>query len=106
MEKEESLLLWFEEIEREDVAIVGGKASSLGELTAKTAVPVPYGFTTTAHAYRYFMEKSGLNDKINELLRFLYFFRSNTCLFHVAASPAYKRKSMFWPTIFSCGVIT
>ena len=47
-----------------------------------------------------------LFDKINEFLRFLYFFRSNTCLFHVTASPAYKRKSMFWPTIFSCGVIT
>lgn len=86
MEKEESLLLWFEEIEREDVAIVGGKASSLGELTAKTAVPVPYGFTTTAHAYRYFMEKSGLNDKINELLKQLTDVENGVMLRKVSAS--------------------
>lgn len=31
-------------------------------------VPVPYGFATTAHAYRYFMEATGLNDQVNALL--------------------------------------
>lgn len=56
MEKEKALLLWFDAVERKDVALVGGKASSLGELTTKTAVPVPYGFTTTAYAYRCFMQ--------------------------------------------------
>ena len=68
MEKEQALLLWFEAVERKDVALVGGKASSLGELTAKTAVHVPYGFTTTAYAYRCFMQDSGLHGRIQEIL--------------------------------------
>lgn len=68
MDKENALLLWFETINRGDVAIVGGKSASLGEMTSKTAVPVPYGFATTAYAYRYFVEKSGLGDEIKALV--------------------------------------
>ena len=33
MEKEKAFLLWFDQLERKDVAIAGGKSSSLGELT-------------------------------------------------------------------------
>ena len=51
-----------------DVAIVGGKSSSLGEMTAKTDVPVPYGYATTAYAYRYFIEKTGLKQKMADLI--------------------------------------
>lgn len=61
-------ILWFDEINRDDVAIVGGKSSSLGELTSHVKVPVPYGFATTVHAYRHFMDASGVNDKVNLLL--------------------------------------
>ncbi len=68
MEKEKQFLLWFEQLEREDVAIVGGKSSSLGEMTAKVDVPVPYGFATTAYAYRYFFEKSGLDNEVRDLV--------------------------------------
>lgn len=68
MKKEEQFLLWFEQLEKTDVAIVGGKSASLGEMTSKTDVPVPYGFATTAYAYRYFIEKSGLKQKIAALL--------------------------------------
>lgn len=66
--KEEQFLLWFEELERGDVAIVGGKSSSLGEMTAKTDVPVPYGFATTAYAYRYFIKERGLEGKMRAIL--------------------------------------
>lgn len=69
MQKDKEFLLWFEQLERKDVPIVGGKSSSLGEMTSKTDVPVPYGFATTAYAYRYFMEKTGLKDKLATLLR-------------------------------------
>ena len=48
MEKEKAFLLWFDQLERKDVAIAGGKSSSLGELTSHVDVPVPYGFATTA----------------------------------------------------------
>ncbi|MCH4157747.1 MAG: phosphoenolpyruvate synthase [Acidaminococcaceae bacterium] len=69
MQKDKEFLLWFEQLERKDVPIVGGKSSSLGEMTSKTDVPVPYGFATTAYAYRYFMEKTGLKEKLTTLLR-------------------------------------
>lgn len=57
MEKEKAFLLWFDQLERKDVAIAGGKSSSLGELTSHVDVPVPYGFATTACAYRYFLKR-------------------------------------------------
>lgn len=66
--REETDVLWFDELHRSDVNLVGGKSSSLGEMTSSMNVPVPYGFATTAHAYREFMRVTGLNDKVNQLL--------------------------------------
>ncbi len=68
MEKEQAFLLWFDQLEREDVAIAGGKSSSLGEMTSKVEVPVPYGFATTAAAYRYFFKETGLDEEIKALV--------------------------------------
>lgn len=68
MDKTKEYLLWFDQLEREDVAIAGGKSSSLGEMTSKVNVPVPYGFATTAYAYRYFFEATGLDQEIKELV--------------------------------------
>lgn len=64
-----SLLLWFDEIGKQDVPVVGGKSASLGEMTSKTKVPVPYGFALTADAYRLFLKESGLERKIAESLK-------------------------------------
>lgn len=66
--RETADVLWFDELRRQDVNLVGGKSSSLGEMTSSMNVPVPYGFATTAHAYRYFMHQTGVNDQVNELL--------------------------------------
>lgn len=66
--RETANVLWFDELHRQDVNLVGGKSSSLGEMTSSMDVPVPYGFATTAHAYRYFMESTGVNDQVNALL--------------------------------------
>lgn len=68
MDKEKEFLLWFDQLERKDVAIAGGKSSSLGEMTSHVQVPVPYGFATTACAYRYFFEKTGLDLEIKALV--------------------------------------
>lgn len=68
MNKTNSLVLWFDDINKEDVPLVGGKSASLGEMTSRTQVPVPYGFATTAQAYRNFIEKTGLGDKIAALI--------------------------------------
>ena len=61
-------LLWFEEICKDDVPMVGGKSASLGEMTSKTDVPVPYGFATTSYAYNYFMHESGMDVRMQEIL--------------------------------------
>lgn len=68
MDRNTAFVLWFDELRRSDVDLVGGKSSSLGELTSQTKVPVPYGYATTAAGYRHFMEATGLNGKIKELL--------------------------------------
>lgn len=66
--RETANVLWFNELYRKDVNLVGGKSSSLGEMTSSMDVPVPYGFATTARAYRYFMQETGVNDKVKALL--------------------------------------
>lgn len=85
MKKEERFLLWFEQLERKDVDIVGGKSSSLGEMTAKTDVPVPYGFATTAYAYRYFIKESGLEEKMRSILSELTDVENSALLRDVSA---------------------
>ena len=85
MKKEEQFLLWFEQLERKDVDLVGGKSSSLGEMTAKTDVPVPYGFATTAYAYRYFIKESGLEEKMRSILSELTDVENSALLRDVSA---------------------
>ena len=68
MNRETAYVLWFDELKREEVNLVGGKSSSLGELTSSTNVPVPYGFATTAYGYREFMKETGLEDRIRQEL--------------------------------------
>ena len=55
---------WFDEIGIGDVALVGGKNASLGEMYRRLApagVRVPNGFAITADGYRHFMRSSGLD---------------------------------------------
>jgi pyruvate,water dikinase len=63
---------FFKNISLSDIAIVGGKNASLGELQrflAPKGVNLPNGFATTAQSYFYFLEKTGINAKIVEMLR-------------------------------------
>jgi pyruvate,water dikinase len=62
---------WFEEIGAKDIALVGGKNASLGEMIGalgKKGVNVPPGFAITAEAYKYVVEKAGIGEKIKETL--------------------------------------
>lgn len=55
------------DVRREDVATVGGKNSSLGEMLGSLSalgVCVPDGFATTADAFREFLQHQGLADRI------------------------------------------
>jgi len=60
-------LIWFEELKREDVALVGGKNSSLGEMISTLGpkgIRVPTGFATTSDAYRAFVAANDLGAVI------------------------------------------
>ncbi len=57
----------FEQLGIRDVATVGGKNASLGEMIgalARLGVKVPGGFATTADAYREFLQQDGLEARI------------------------------------------
>ena len=62
---------WFEEIGAKDVALVGGKNASLGEMIrnlGKDGVNIPPGFAITAEAYRYLVKRAGIKQKIKGIL--------------------------------------
>lgn len=54
-------ILWLEEIRKEDIAAVGGKGASLGEMSA-IGLPVPRAFVVTSHAFRRFLVETGLEE--------------------------------------------
>lgn len=60
-------ILWFNQIDKEDVSLVGGKAANLGEIT-KAGFNVPNGFVVTSHAYYDFIRENNLSIKIKHLL--------------------------------------
>jgi len=65
------LLRWFDKIGMDDVPIVGGKNASLGEMYRQLTprgVRIPNGFATTAFAYSTFLEETGLDQKIAQVL--------------------------------------
>ena len=67
-------VLWYQELGMGDVNKVGGKNASLGEMISNLAnagVQVPGGFATTSYAFNEFLEQSGLNQKIYDILDIL-----------------------------------
>jgi pyruvate,water dikinase len=61
-------VVWFKEVDHEDLALVGGKGANLGEMT-KIGIPVPSGFIVTSQAYYQFLEETKLRAKIKEALK-------------------------------------
>lgn len=61
--KEMPDILWLEEIRKEDIAAVGGKGASLGEMSA-IGLPVPRAFVVTSHAFRRFLIESGIEKTL------------------------------------------
>ncbi|MDE2988273.1 MAG: phosphoenolpyruvate synthase [Chloroflexota bacterium] len=60
-------IVWFAEVGRDDVPLVGGKGANLGELT-QADIPVPPGFVVTTRAYREFINHSGLDHVLRRIL--------------------------------------
>ncbi|MDY6990939.1 MAG: phosphoenolpyruvate synthase, partial [Thermodesulfobacteriota bacterium] len=66
--RKSDFVLWFKDLGKGDIPLVGGKCANLGELLGKIGVPVPNGFAVSAQAYQFFLEKTGANRKIQGLL--------------------------------------
>ncbi len=61
-------VVWLEEVGKEDLSVVGGKGASLGEMI-NIGVPVPGGFAVTAQAFRDFINRAGIVEKLFEALK-------------------------------------
>ncbi len=71
MQDDATPVIWFEALRRGDVALVGGKNSSLGEMVqtlGAKGIKVPPGFATTSDAFRGFIKANGLNGLIEETM--------------------------------------
>lgn len=67
MQKTPEAIVWFDQVSKNDIPVVGGKGANLGEMTS-AKIPVPPGFIVTANAYYEFIEESGLQDRIKASL--------------------------------------
>ena len=71
MSKKRVFILWFRDLTINDVPLVGGKNASLGEMyrtLTKKGVNIPNGFAVTAYAYKYFLKKAKIQNKIRQIL--------------------------------------
>lgn len=67
----QEFVIWYENLGMHDVNRVGGKNASLGEMISNLAnagVEVPGGFATTSLAFNQFLEQSGVNERIYQML--------------------------------------
>jgi len=70
--KKKKFILWFNEIGIKDIDLAGGKNASLGEMYSNLrnkGIKVPDGFAITAEAYRHFIAKNNLDEKIKSILK-------------------------------------
>jgi pyruvate,water dikinase len=63
-------VLQFSALDRADVSIAGGKGANLGEMT-RAGFPVPPGFVVTTDAYREFMRRHSIDERVTAILRTL-----------------------------------
>ncbi len=68
-------IVWFEEVDKHDVGVVGGKGANLGEML-QAGFPVPYGFVVTSSAYFYLLEHNDLKPDITQILSYVNFENS------------------------------
>jgi len=65
-------VVWFKEVTKKDVELVGGKNGSLGEMFSQLGekgVPVPNGFITTSTAYWYYLRHNGIDKKLEAIFK-------------------------------------
>jgi pyruvate, water dikinase len=68
MQKGTKTIVWFDEVTKVDIPLVGGKGANLGEMV-HAQIPVPPGFIVTADAYFKFLNDAGLTADISRYLK-------------------------------------
>jgi pyruvate,water dikinase len=68
MKKGLKVIAWFNEINKGDIGLVGGKGANLGEMT-QAKIPVPSGFVVTSDAYFEYLKRTKLINDIPLYLR-------------------------------------
>ncbi|MEM2772422.1 MAG: phosphoenolpyruvate synthase [Candidatus Pacearchaeota archaeon] len=63
----EKLIVWLSEINKDDVAIAGGKGANLAEMY-NAGFPVPPAFIVTAQAYKKFLSINKIDEEIKKIL--------------------------------------
>jgi pyruvate,water dikinase len=66
--KKHDFVLWFKDLTKEDIRLVGGKCANLGEVAGRIGIPVPDGFAISAYTYQVFLKENGADKKIESLL--------------------------------------
>ncbi len=77
MKKKDKNLLWFNEVDKDDINLVGGKGANLGEM-ASIDLPVPNGFIVTASAYFQFLKENNLEKEIKKAYQLVDLERPET----------------------------
>lgn len=70
--KKKDLIVWFDDVDKHDVGLVGGKGANLGEMT-QAGFPIPFGFVITSNAYFYIMEVNKLTADIKHYITLINF---------------------------------
>jgi pyruvate,water dikinase len=65
--REKDLVIWFDDLRKTDIPLVGGKNANLGEMIS-SGLPVPPGFAVTAYSYEKFIKETHIAEKIYEII--------------------------------------
>lgn len=61
-------IAWFKDLDKDSLPVAGGKGTNLG-IMYKLGFPVPNGFCVTAQTYKEYLERTGIQEQIRELLQ-------------------------------------
>ena len=63
----QNFVKWFSQLNRDSGELAGGKGANLAEIY-NLKLPVPPGFVITTDAFRYFIEETGIKEKVHEII--------------------------------------
>ena len=69
-------IAWLKDLSKDSIPLVGGKGANLGEMY-NSDFPIPNAFVVTSEAYKLFLDQTGIQGKINQILENLNVENSN-----------------------------